>query len=163
MADNKRKISLSDFEVELPSNWQDQGMLTLTMPSTDPKVRPNIIITKEFLKEATDLNSYFDKIKQSVQARGIESFKILNEKDVSLNGVPAKMMICTWDLAAMKKMMGPQGGNMDNIQDGQMVQQIQVSCIRENVAINLTASFPSDQFQVYTRPFQQFIEGFKFK
>ncbi|MBX7149408.1 DUF1795 domain-containing protein [bacterium] len=155
-------ISMSDFNVELPENWKDQGMITLTMPSTDKKVRPNIIITKERLQTVVPLNEYFEKIKQSVQARGIESFQILSEQDVGLDGVPAKMMICTWDLSAMKKMVGPKSGNMDHIQDGQMVQQIQVSCVREDVAINLTASFPADQFDIYARPFQQFIAGFKF-
>ncbi|OGP08253.1 MAG: hypothetical protein A2048_07460 [Deltaproteobacteria bacterium GWA2_45_12] len=153
---------MTDFEVEIPANWTDQGMVTLTMPSTDKKVRPNIILTKERLAQPTDLNAYFEKIKKSVQSRGIESFKILEEKDVSLDGVPAKMMVCTWDLAAMKKMMGNQSGNLDHIQAGQMVQQIQVSCIRNDAAINLTASFPADQFQLYTRPFQNFIKGFKF-
>ena len=29
------KIVMNDFEVDLPSNWKDQGMNTLTMPSTD--------------------------------------------------------------------------------------------------------------------------------
>jgi hypothetical protein len=156
------KLMFSDFEVDLPSNWTDQGMVTLTMPSTDPKVRPNIIVTKEILREETTLADYFEKIKASVQARGIESFKIISEKDVGLSGVPAKMMVCTWDLAAMKKMMGPQAQGMEHIKPGQMVQQIQVSCLQGPVAINITASFPADQFQIYTRPFQKFIEGFKF-
>lgn len=156
------KIVMSDFEVDLPSNWQDQGMITLTMPSTDKKVRPNIIITKERLQRQIDLPTYFDKIKSSVKARGIESFEILEEKDIKLSGEPAKMMVCTWDLSAMKKMMGPRAGSMDHIKPGQMVQQIQVSCIHGNAAINLTASFPAEQFQIYSRPFHKFMEGFKF-
>lgn len=156
------KITMSEFEVELPPNWKDQGMITLTMPSTDPKVRPNIIVTVERLQNPTDLASYFDKIKKSVQARGINSFKVISEKDVALSGIPAKMMICTWDLAAMKTMMGPKAANLEHIQDGQMVQQIQVSCLRNTVAINLTASFPAEQFELYSRPFQNFIKGFKF-
>lgn len=153
---------MSDFEAELPSNWQDQGMITLTLPSTDKKVRPNIIITKERLPSEVDLPTYFEKIKTSVKARGIESFQILDERDTTLSGLPAKMMVCTWDLSAMKKMMGPKSGSFEHIKAGQMVQQIQVSCIRGTVAINLTASFPADQFQIYSRPFQKFVEGFKF-
>lgn len=156
------KLVFSDFEVDVPTNWQDQGMVTLTMPSPDPNVRPNIIITKERLTQATDLNAYFEKIKQSVQSRGIESFKIVSEKDVALSNIPAKMMICSWDLSAMKNMMGAKAGNLDHIKQGQMVQQIQVSCLRELVAINLTASFPAEQFEIYSRPFMQFIKGFKF-
>ncbi len=156
------KFAMSDFEVEIPANWKDQGMVTLTMPSTDPNVRPNIIITKEALQQPVELAAYFEKIKQSVQARGIESFKITSEKDVALSGTPAKMMICTWDLSAMKQMMGPKAGNLEHIKQGQMVQQIQVSCIKDQVAINLTASFPAEQFELYSRPFQQFIKGFKF-
>lgn len=156
------KIAMSDFEVELPANWSDQGMVTVTLPSTDKNVRPNIIITKERLNEATDLKTYFEKIKKSVKERGIESFKILEEKDLTLSKVPAKQMVCTWDLSAMKKMMGPGGNNLDHIKQGQMVQQIQVSCLKGDVAINLTASFPAEQFQIYSRPFQKFVEAFKF-
>lgn len=153
---------MSDFEVELPSNWQDQGMITLTLPSTDKKVRPNIIITKERLAAPVDLPAYFEKIKSSVKARGIESFQILDEKDTQLSGLPAKMMVCTWDLSAMKKMMGGKAETYEHIKEGQMVQQIQVSCIRNSVAINLTASFPAEQFQIYSRPFQKFVEAFRF-
>lgn len=156
------KISMSDFEVEIPANWQDQGMVTLTLPSTDKKVRPNVIVTKEKLAAPVDLKTYFEKIKQSVQARGIESFQILSEKDTSLGGTPAKIMVCTWDLAAMKQMMGPKAQGMEHIQPGQMVQQIQVSCVKADTAINVTASFPADQFQIYARPFQKFVEAFKF-
>lgn len=158
------KFSMSDFEAELQEGWTDQGMLTLTMPSEDKSVRPNVIVTKEILPKEIDLAAYFDRIKASVQARGIESFKILNEKDVSLDNVPAKMMICTWDLAAMKQMMSnQQNPNLENIKPGQMVQQIQVSCVKENIAINLTASFPADQFETYSKPFQAFVRTFKFK
>ena len=49
------KIVMNNFEVDLPSNWKDQGMITLTMPSTDKKVRPNIIITKERLNQPVEL------------------------------------------------------------------------------------------------------------
>jgi hypothetical protein len=161
------KFSLSDFEAELPEGWTDQGMLTLTMPSHDKNVRPNVIVTKEILPQGKEikLEEYFERIKASVQARGIESFKILSEKDVQLDQVAAKMMICTWDLSAMKQMMGGQGGggNLDHIKPGQMVQQIQVSCVRANTAINLTASFPADQFETYSKPFQAFVRNFKFK
>src|SRR3989338_8152977 len=92
------KIVMSEFEVELPPNWKDQGMITLTMPSTDPKVRPNIIVTVERLQNPTDLNSYFYKIKKSVQARGINGLKELSKKVVALSVLPAKIMICTWYL-----------------------------------------------------------------
>lgn len=156
------KLVLNDLEVEIPENWNDQGMVTLTLPSTDKNVRPNIIITKERLQTKTNLKDYFEKIKASVQARGIDSFKILEEKDVSLSGVAAKMMVCTWDLAAMKKMMGDKAQNMEHIQEGQMVKQIQVTTLKNEVAINLTASFPADQFDLYTRPFQKFLQSFKF-
>ncbi len=156
------KIVMTDFEVEVPSNWKDQGMITITMPSTDKKVRPNIIITKERLAQPVELEAYFDKIKRSVQARGIDSFQILEESDLEVAGVPAKKMICTWDLASMKKMMNQNAQSLDHIQPGQMVQQIQVSFIRNDEAINLTASFPAEQFQIYSRPFQKFVEGFKF-
>jgi hypothetical protein len=37
------------------------------------------------------------------------------------------------------------------------VQQIQVSFIRNDVAVNLTASFPAEQFDLYARPFQKFL------
>ena len=156
------KLVLNNMELEVPANWKDQGMITLTLPSTDKKVRPNIIVTKERLAAPVDLPTYFDKIKQSVQARGIKSFEILEEVELTIDGVPAMQMVCQWDLSSMKGMPGAGGQSLDHIQAGQMVQQIQVSLIKDDEAINFTASFPAEQFQLYTRPFEKCVAGLKF-
>lgn len=156
------KLVMGEMVLEVPANWKDQGMITLTLPSTDKKVRPNIIVTKERLAVPVDLDTYFEKIKQSVQARGIKSFEILEEIDLEVGGIAAKQMVCQWDLSSMKTMKGSTGQNLDHIKDGQMVQQIQVSLIRGDEAINFTASFPAEQFQLYTRPFEKFVESLEF-
>jgi len=153
-------LTLCDMELDVPANWKDQGMVTLTLPSTDKKVRPNIIVTKERLAQPVDLVTYFDKIKQSVQARGIKSFEIIDEFEMEIGGVPAMQMVCRWDLSAMKDMAG--GQKMDHIKEGQMVQQIQVSLIRDDYAVNFTASFPAEQFSIYERPFDKFINSITF-
>lgn len=155
------KLTLCDMDLEVPANWKDQGMVTLTLPSTDKKVRPNIIVTKERLAQPIDLPTYFEKIKQSVQARGIKSFEIVDEFELEVGGVPAMEMVCRWDLSAMKDMAGP-GQNLDHIKDGQLVQQIQVSLIKDDYAINFTASFPADQFNIYERPFDNFVASLNF-
>lgn len=155
------KVVLNDLEFDVPSNWQDQGMVTLTIPSTDKNVRPNIIITKERLAQPTDLPTYFGKIKEAVKARGIQTFQILDEREISIAGVPAMQMVCAWDLAAMKQMLGPNAEVLKNIKPGQKVQQIQVSFLKGDVAVNLTASFPAEQFEIYTRPFQKFLSTIK--
>lgn len=155
------KVVLNDLEFDVPSNWQDQGMVTLTIPSTDKNVRPNIIITKERLAQPTDLATYFGKIKEAVKARGIQTFQILDEREISIAGVPAMQMVCAWDLAAMKQMLGPNAEVLKNIKPGQKVQQIQVSFLKGEVAVNLTASFPAEQFEIYTRPFQKFLSTIK--
>jgi len=154
------KLTLCDMELDVPANWKDQGMVTLTLPSTDKKVRPNIIVTKERLAQPIDLATYFDKIKQSVQARGIKSFEIVDEFEFDISGIPAMEMICRWDLSAMKE-MSP-GQNLEHIKDGQMVQQIQVSLIKDDAAVNFTASFPAEQFSIYQRPFDKFIQSLSF-
>lgn len=153
-------LTLCDLDLEVPQNWQDQGMVTLTLPSTDKQVRPNIIVTKERLNQPIELGEYFEKIKQSVMARGIKSFEVVEENELEVGGVPAMEMICKWDLSAMKE-MSP-GQNMDHIKDGQMVQQIQVSLIKDDCAVNFTASFPADQFSLYQRPFDKFVASLKF-
>ncbi len=155
------KVVLNDLEFEVPANWQDQGMVTLTIPSTDKNVRPNIIITKERLAQPVDLATYFSKIKEAVKARGIQTFKILDERDLNVGGIPAKQMVCAWDLEAMKQMLGPNAEALKNIKPGQKVQQIQVSFIKNDVAVNLTASFPAEQFEIYARPFQKFLSTIK--
>lgn len=155
------KVVLSDLEFEVPSNWQDQGMVTLTIPSTDKNVRPNIIITKERLAQPVDLATYFAKIKEAVQARGIQTFKILDEREIKVGGIPAMQMVCSWDLEAMKQMLGENPEALKNIKPGQRVQQIQVSFIKGDVAVNLTASFPAEQFELYSRPFQKFLGTIK--
>jgi hypothetical protein len=155
------KVVLTDLEFEVPNNWQDQGMVTLTIPSTDKNVRPNIIITKERLAQPVDLATYFAKIKEAVQARGIQTFKILDEREIKVGGVPAMQMVCSWDLEAMKQMLGDNPEALKNIKPGQKVQQIQVSLIKGEVAVNLTASFPAEQFELYSRPFQKFLGTIK--
>lgn len=155
------KIVLNDLEFDIPSNWQDQGMVTLTIPSTDKNVRPNIIITKERLAEKVDLQTYFAKIKEAIKARGIQTFQILDERAIKVSNLPAMQMVCTWDLEAMKQMLGDNADALKNIKPGQKVQQIQVSFLKDDVAINLTASFPAEQFEIYSRPFQKFISTIK--
>lgn len=156
------KVVLSDLEFEIPASWQDQGMVTLTIPSTDKNVRPNIIITKERLAQPVDLATYFAKIKEAVKARGISTFQVLDERQITVGGVPAMQMVCSWDLEAMKQMLGTNAEALKNIKPGQKVQQIQVSLIKNDVAVNLTASFPAEQFEIYSRPFQKFISTIKY-
>jgi len=156
------KVVLTDLAFDIPANWQDQGMVTLTIPSTDKNVRPNIIITKERLAEPVDLATYFAKIKEAVKARGIQTFQILDEREIKVGGVKAMQMVCSWDLEAMKQMLGNNPEALKNIQPGQKVQQIQVSFVKEDVAVNLTASFPADQFELYSRPFQKFLTTITF-
>lgn len=156
------KLILNDLEVELPNNWQDQGMITLTIPSTDKNVRPNVILTKERLTQAVDLPTYFNKIKEAVKARGIQSFRIMDERQITVGGLPAMQMVCQWDLAAMKQMLGNETAALQNVKAGQKVQQIQITILKDMVAINLTASFPGEQFEIYARPFQKFVQTMKF-
>lgn len=155
------KLLFGEIEMDVPGNWKDQGMVTFTLPSTDKKIRPNIILTKERLSKPVDLPTYFDRIKQSIQARNIKSFEVVDEFEFDVDGVTAMQMVCRWDLSAMKSMAKP-GQNMDHIKPGQMVQQIQVSLINGDVAVNFTASFPEEQFDLYARPFDKFIASLKF-
>ncbi len=72
------------------------------------------------------------------------------------------LMVCSWDVSAMKQMLGQSGDEqLKNIQPGQIVKQVQVSLIKEGMAVNMTASFPADQFDIYFRPFKQFLGTIK--
>jgi hypothetical protein len=159
------KISFTDLEFETPVNWQDQGMLTFTLPSADKNVKPNIILTKERLPQAMPLKQYFDRIKQSIMNRGIRDFKVTDEREIIIGGVKGIQMVCTWDVSAMKQMLAAQQGPGQpppDIKPGQMVQQVQVTLLKELTAVNLTGSFPADQFDLYFRPFQNFLKTIKF-
>ncbi len=155
-------ISLAGLDAELPENWNCQGMLTLTLPSPDKNVKPNVILTKEYLPQPMELSDYFAKIKESIMGRGIKDLKISNEKDLVVSGVRGKMMVCQWDVSQMAKMIGKEkGADLTHIQEGQMVKQVQVTLLKGLLAINMTASFPADQFDIYYRPFQQFLKTMK--
>ncbi len=152
------KILLSNLECEIPPTWQEQGMLTFTIPSPDKNVKPNIIMTKETLPQVIDLKEYFQKIKDSILKRGIRDFKISDEREIIVGGQRAMQMVCTWDVSAMKQMLGGGGGQAPDIKPGQMVKQVQVTILKGQVAINLTGSFPAEQFEIYYRPFQNFLK-----
>ncbi|MBU4484099.1 DUF1795 domain-containing protein [bacterium] len=156
------KLELIELSAEIPDNWQAQAMLTLTLPSPDKNVRPNVIVTKEYLPKPTDLATYFGKIKESITRRGIKDLKISEEKDLAISGVRGKMMVCTWDVSQMAQMLSKEKAEkMKDIKPGQMVKQIQVTLLKDSLAINMTASFPSDKFEIYYRPFQQFLKSIK--
>lgn len=159
------KINLNDVEFDIPATWSDQGMLTFTMPSPDKNVKPNIIVTKERLPQPVPLRQYFDRIKQSIGGRGIKDFQIIDERDVVVAGVQGIQMVCSWDVSAMKQMIAAQqqpGQPAPEIKPGQVVKQVQLTLMKEDLAINMTGSFPADQFDLYFRPFQNFLMTFKF-
>lgn len=155
------KINIVGLEGEVPENWQVQGMLTLTLPSPDKTVRPNVILTKEFLPRPVELDEYFGRIKESIQKRGIKDLKVSDERELVVSGIRGKMMICSWDVSAMASMLGKDKEKLKNIKPGQVVKQVQITLLKDQMAINMTASFPSDQFEIYYRPFQQFLKSLK--
>ena len=134
------KYTLGQITFQTPDNWQDQGMITFTLPSPDKNVKPNVILTKETLAQELTLKDYFERIKEAVAKRGIKDFKIEDEREIQVNDVPAMLMICSWDVSAMKQMLG-QGSEeqLQNIKPGQVVKQVQVSLLKDGIAINMTA------------------------
>jgi len=159
------KILFNDVEFETPATWQDQGMMTFTLPSSDKNVKPNVILTKERLPQPIPLRNYFERIKQSIQKRGIKDFKVTDEREIIVGGVAGIQMICTWDVSAMKQMLAAQQGpgqSPPDIKPGQVVKQVQVTLMKDQTAINLTGSFPADQFDIYFRPFQNVLKTIRF-
>src|SRR3989338_289573 len=159
------KILFSDLEFETPPNWQDQGMFTFTLPSPDKNVKPNIILTKERLPQPIPLRQYFERIKQSIMNRGIRDFKITDAREFIIGGGQGFQMVCAWAVSAMKQMLAsqqPPGQPPPDIKPGQMVKQVQVTLLKDQTAVNLTGSFPADQFDIYFRPFQSFLKTIKF-
>ncbi len=62
--------------VNVPESWGVQGMVTLTMPSKDVNVKPNIILTSEVLPRRVPIDEYFEKIITSIKNRGIEDLDV---------------------------------------------------------------------------------------
>ncbi|MFA4874386.1 MAG: hypothetical protein WC956_02405 [bacterium] len=157
------QIALAELSAETPEDWNVQGMLTLTLPSPDPNVKPNVILTKEYLPSEVDLNMYFGRIRDSIMQRGIKDLKISDERDIAISGVRGKMMICSWDVSAMAEMLKQQQPDRPapNVQKGQIVKQVQVTLLKGKLAINMTASFPDDKFNDYYKPFQQFLKNLR--
>lgn len=156
-------IQMAEFTAEVPEDWNIQGMLTLTLPSQDPNVKPNVILTKEYLPSEIDIATYFGRIKDSIQKRGIKDLKISDERDIAISGIRGKMMVCSWDVAAMAELLKQREPDKPapQIKPGQIVKQVQVTLLKEKLAINMTASFPDERFQDYYKPFQQFLKSLK--
>jgi hypothetical protein len=157
------RIEMSELAADIPEDWNVQGMLTLTLPSPDPNVKPNVILTKEYLPKKVELDSYFGRIKESIQKRGIKDLKISDERDIAISGMHGKMMVCSWDVSAMAEILKKQNPDQPapSIKPGQIVKQVQVTLLKDTLAINMTASFPSDKFQDYYKPFQLFLKSLK--
>lgn len=160
-----KTLDLLGVAAHIPDEWQSQGMVTLTLPTEDKNVRPNIILTKEFLPRPVELADYFARIRESIEKRGIKDLKVSEEKDLAISGVRGKMMLCSWDVSAMAEALASRGGegqpNVPAIKPGQRVKQIQVTFLKELMAVNITASFPEEHFETYYKAFQEFIKSLK--
>ncbi len=156
-------IELGEISAQIPADWNVQGMMTITLPSDDKNVKPNVILTKEYLPGPVELGEYFDKIKASIQKRGIQDLQISDERDIAISGVRGKMMICSWDVSAMAEMMKQKDpeAQAPDLKPGQIVKQVQVTLLKDQLAINMTASFPGEKFADYYKPFQEFLKGLK--
>lgn len=156
-------IELAELAADIPLDWNVQGMLTITLPSQDPNVKPNVILTKEYLPKDIDLPTYFGRIKESIQKRGIKDLKISDEKDIAISGVRGKMILCSWDVSSMAEIIKQRDPSKPapTIKPGQIVKQVQATLLKGRLAINMTASFPDEKFQDYYKPFQLFLKSIK--
>lgn len=157
------KIEMGELSAMIPDDWNVDGMLTITLPSADKNVKPNVIVTKERLPQPVDLNTYFSHIRGSIEKRGIKDLKISDEKDIAISGVRGKMMVCSWDVSAMAELLKKENPRQKTpkIEPGKVVKQVQVTLLKGQLAINMTASFPEDKFKEFYGPFQQFLKTLK--
>jgi len=155
-------IEMAEIMAQTPVDWNVQGTLTLTLPSPDPRIKPNVILSKEYLPTDVGLDEYFGRIRTSIERRGIPDLQIIEERDIIVSGVRGRMMVCRWDVSAMAGLLRAREPYRPapEIPPGQVVRQVQVTLLRGRLAINLTASFPDERFAEHFDGLRQLLATF---
>jgi hypothetical protein len=145
-------FELLGTRARVPGSWLDQGMITFMLPSIDPDVRPNLLLVKERLSSPVDLADYVDRIIAGLTHRGIQSFQIVQLYDCRVSGrrIPAKVLVCEWDLGDVARFRRL---------ERRRVCQYQLSAIYEDQAITLTATVPSEHQDYYLGQIERFVSS----
>ena len=156
-------IKLGELSATIQDDWQVQGQMTILLPSADPNLKPNIILSKEYLPKPVDLATYSGKVKESIMKRDFQNLKISEEKDITISGINGKMIFCSWDISATTEKLKQKQPDapVPSIKPNLIVRQARVILLKENLAVNMTASFPADKFEEYYKQFRTCLKSLK--
>ena len=145
-----QRIELGNFLALAPAEWSVQGVITVILPSPDPSVKPNIIITKENLGISISLEDYFNRAKSIILTNPFPSYQVCDERYITVGGVRAKMMVSQWNISDIRELQNYAGARFFDLPaTKRVVKQILVTTLLQDLAVNITASVPADKFDGY--------------
>jgi hypothetical protein len=80
---------------EAPDNWEDKTIVAFAAPATPGKFSPNIVMTKEPLKQGETLRNYADRQIMEL-ARRLDGFDLIDSGDRTLGNLPALEYKFAW-------------------------------------------------------------------
>lgn len=155
-----KSFRLSNLQFETPDDWGDVCQISFILPSPVPHVKPNIIVTREKLDRPIPLTVYFARVKDQVAKQGISDLQIIEEGTIEVGGVRALTITYSWNVNNLKQLLA--GAAEEVQQTSQPITQVYVSLIREQVAINLTSSFPTVHISLLRPLLERFLSTMQF-
>ncbi|HEY5240067.1 MAG TPA: DcrB-related protein [Polyangiaceae bacterium] len=108
-----------DLVFEVPDGWEDRSVVAYAAPSSraNPNA-PNIVVTRDKLGEGEDAVKYANRQIGGL-AKQLTGFRLQEQRDVVLGGVPAKELVFQWlgsrGRIVQRLAMIPQGSRMINV------------------------------------------------
>ena len=150
-----RQIMWTDLAFDCPRDWQDQGVMTFVLPSPDPRLNPNIIVTKERLPKRVPLDVYAQRVKGSLLRRDLPNLTLERERRIEVGDLDGIEIVCSWDVDQLQHPLAPP--KPPPWARNRVVKQVLVMLMRGSTIINVTGSFPEELFDDYARSFELFV------
>jgi hypothetical protein len=85
-----------DLTFEVPDEWEDRSVVAYSAPTSraNPNA-PNVVVTRDKLGNGEDAAKYANRQIGDL-AKQLTGFRLLEQRDVVLGGVPAKELVFSW-------------------------------------------------------------------
>ena len=79
----------SNFNIEMPDDWQDRSIITFAAPVSPNEFAPNVVVTKEKLDGGEMTVEEYSQMHFDITKNRIAGLEILQQKYTMLSGKPA--------------------------------------------------------------------------
>ncbi len=136
------KLTNNGWNGELPEDWEDRSMITLTGPVDDDGFMANIVVTRDKIDANLSIEEYA-QIQREAMDNEIPNVEVLDERATTLHGKPAFQRLQKFSI------------------EDQSIQQVQTFVLGNATVFVITGTSSVETFNNSIQAFKAFTESFE--